>query len=97
MDVRYLRKGRSAFYETHHGGRRPATLEATFDLAQEDFHDLNAPLQVRRLAALEVPPSFRAAHAKLVVLALDPPVIGLDPGVYAYEAVLLSRPSAENL
>jgi hypothetical protein len=98
MDVRYFRKSRSTFYETHDGGRRPATLEAAVGLAQERRHDLeDVPLQIRRLAALGVPPSFRAATAKLVIVALPLPVVGLHPGVYAEEAILLSRPSAKNL
>jgi hypothetical protein len=98
MDVRYFRKSRSTFYETHDGGRRPATLEAAVGLAQEGRHDLeDVPLQIRRLAALGVPPSFRAATAKLVIVALPLPVVGLHPGVHAEESILLSRPTAKNL
>jgi hypothetical protein len=98
MHVRHLRKMGSTFYETHDGGRRPATLEATLDFAQERRHELkDVPLHVQRLAALGVLPSFRAATAKLVIFALPLPVPGLHHGVYVEDAVLLSRPSAKNL
>ena len=84
MDVRYSRKGRSAFDKTQDRGRRPATQKAFRDLVQKERHQMDeVPLQVRRLAALSVPLSFGAAAAKLVVLALDPPVIGLRAGVGA--------------
>ena len=45
MDVCYFRKSRSTFYETHDGGRRPPTVEATC-VAQEESRHFKVQSQV---------------------------------------------------
>jgi hypothetical protein len=41
MDVRYFRKSRSTFYETHDGRRRPSAIEAPLSVGEEKSGDFN--------------------------------------------------------
>jgi hypothetical protein len=98
MNVRYLRNGSAAFRETNDCRRRPAARKASGDFSQKERHLFDAALlQVRGLATFRVSATVRAASAKLVVFALDLPIIGLQSWISSYDRMLLARPSTEGL